>query len=281
MTTPTIRKTWMALACSSVFLVACASAPIVDPATTAARQKLTGLQSDPNLSNKAPVAFNEAEAAVRRAEAGFKEADAAAHAGYLAEQKVAIAEAAAKRRYLEDQRKGLSQQQDEVRLAARTAEAERAEGEAQRAQNQAQQALSEAEMAREEAARLKETIAELNAKQTERGLVMTLGDVLFETGKADLLAGATANLDKLVEFLNEYEEKTVLIEGHTDSRGSDSFNLTLSQQRADSVRAYLTSRGIGSQRLSASGKGESTPVASNESSVGRQQNRRVEVVIQG
>jgi outer membrane protein OmpA-like peptidoglycan-associated protein len=103
--------------------------------------------------------------------------------------------------------------------------------------------------------------------------------VLFDTGKASLKAGATSNLNKLVAFLNEYSDRTVLIEGYTDSVGSEDYNQGLSERRADSVKSYLAGQGIGSLRLSAAGKGESDPVASNDSAAGRQQNRRVEVII--
>jgi outer membrane protein OmpA-like peptidoglycan-associated protein len=110
-------------------------------------------------------------------------------------------------------------------------------------------------------------------------MVLTLGDVLFTSGQADLKGGATANLNKLVTFLNAYPNRTVMIEGHTDSLGSDDFNSGLSQRRADSVKSYLTGQGVGPGRVSASGMGESSPVADNGSPTGRQQNRRVEVII--
>jgi outer membrane protein OmpA-like peptidoglycan-associated protein len=126
---------------------------------------------------------------------------------------------------------------------------------------------------------LQRQIDELQAKDTDRGLVLTLGDVLFESGKADLKSGATGNLNKLIAFLNNYPSRTVMIEGHTDSVGGEDYNQGLSQRRADSVKSYLAGQGIDSGRLDASGHGESDPVADNESAAGRQQNRRVEVII--
>jgi outer membrane protein OmpA-like peptidoglycan-associated protein len=110
-------------------------------------------------------------------------------------------------------------------------------------------------------------------------LIVTLGDVLFDTGKAGLKAGATSNLNKLTAFLNQYPDRTVVIEGYTDNVGSEEYNQGLSERRADSVKAYLAGQGIGAIRLSALGKGESDPVAGNDSAAGRQQNRRVEVII--
>jgi outer membrane protein OmpA-like peptidoglycan-associated protein len=106
-----------------------------------------------------------------------------------------------------------------------------------------------------------------------------LGDVLFETGRAELKGGAAANLGKLAAFLSQYPERSVIIEGHTDSVGSESYNQGLSERRADSVKAYLLSQGIAATRLTAVGKGEAVPVASNDTNTGRQMNRRVEVII--
>ena len=109
--------------------------------------------------------------------------------------------------------------------------------------------------------------------------MLTLGDTLFATGKSELKSGATANLDRLTAFMNEYPKRTAAIEGYTDSMGSDEMNQSLSQRRADAVKGYLVGQGVSSARLSSSGRGENSPVADNESAAGRQQNRRVEVVI--
>jgi len=103
--------------------------------------------------------------------------------------------------------------------------------------------------------------------------------VLFESGRAELKPGATSNLGQLVAFLARYPSRTVAIEGHTDSVGGDDYNLGLSQRRADSVRSYLVTQGVDAARVTAVGAGEGTPVATNESAAGRQQNRRVEVII--
>ena len=141
-------------------------------------------------------------------------------------------------------------------------------------------ARQQAEAARAELRAMQDMIDDLQAKQTERGLVVTLGDVLFETDKAVLKPGAMHNLDKLVAALSEHPDTTVAIEGHTDSTGSDSYNMDLSRRRAESVVSYLVGQGIDRSRLSAKGLGEGYPVASNDTSAGRQQNRRVEMIIQ-
>jgi outer membrane protein OmpA-like peptidoglycan-associated protein len=126
---------------------------------------------------------------------------------------------------------------------------------------------------------LKRQLAELQAKITDRGLVVTLGDALFASGRADLKAEATSDLRNLIAFLEEHATRTVVVEGHTDSLGAQGFNHGLSQRRADAVMAYLIAHGVASRRMSALGKGETEPVAANHSAAGRQCNRRVEVII--
>lgn len=154
-----------------------------------------------------------------------------------------------------------------------------ARNDATAARSAANLARNDADVARAETAELQRQISELNAEMTDRGLVVTLGDVLFETGNAQLRGGTPENLNKLVTFLNRFETRTVIIEGHTDSVGSDISNMSLSQRRADAVHSYLVRQGVATSRITAHGKGEGSPVADNNSSTGRQQNRRVEVII--
>ena len=260
-----LRKTLIATAVASVLLAACAAAPVKPDGAAEARSKLTQLQSDPNLAGRAPVAVKEADAAVQAAEQPQADQELGAHKVYLADRKVEIARAQAETSFAEDQRAALSKQREEARLVARTQEADAAH-------------LAAASSA-QQAAELQRQIDALQAKPTDRGLVVTLGDVLFDTGRANLKVGATSNLSKLVAFLNQYPDRTVAIEGYTDSVGSEDYNQGLSERRADSVKAYLAGQGIGAIRLSALGKGESDPVAGNDSAAGRQQNRRVEVII--
>jgi outer membrane protein OmpA-like peptidoglycan-associated protein len=119
-------------------------------------------------------------------------------------------------------------------------------------------------------------------KEESRGTVITLdGSVLFVSGKSELLPIAQKKLDDVAKALNDVDEsQKVVIEGHTDSNGDDAFNMTLSQQRADSVRTYLVSRGVKPERITASGKGETQPLATNATPEGRANNRRVEIIIQ-
>lgn len=274
-----LTRSLISTAITSLLLVACSGTPTKPEAASGARQKLTRLQADPQLSSLAPIAIDEAETAVRAAEVPYKDVALTDHLAYIAERKVDTAVALAQSRMLVDHRKTLSDERDSMRLRARTNEADRAHADADIARNQADQAQTVADQARLQNAELKQQIAELNARETDRGLVVTLGDVLFTTDRADLKGGATSNLSKLAAFLNQYPDRTVIIEGHTDSTGSEGYNMDLSQRRAESVKAYLAGQGIAAFRLDALGKGEGYPVSGNDSATGRQQNRRVEVII--
>jgi outer membrane protein OmpA-like peptidoglycan-associated protein len=287
MKTPITTFTSAAVLVAGLFLLsACATAPKAPEGPIDARVKLTALQSDPQLATRAPVEMKDAEAAVKAAEAPRPDSDYARHLVLMADQKVEIARARAQSRQYEDQRKALSEQSERARLEARTLEADRARVDARSARADADLAKAEAARARDEVAasraarlELEREIADLNARETDRGLVVTLGDLLFATGKSELTGGAAPNLNKLAEFLHEYKDRTVLIEGHTDSVGSEESNQFLSQRRADSVKSYLVGRGVEARRLSTAGLGQGSPVASNDTATGRQQNRRVEVII--
>lgn len=286
MNTQIHAKKLIAIAAASLLLAACSAALTKPDGADNARSKLTQLQADPELASRAPVAIKEAELAVIAAEEPREDAEQARHLVLMADRKVDIARAQAQARLAEDQRKTLSEQRESARLDSRTREADAARTDANIARTDADIARSQADAARmdtdaakQQAADLQRQIAELNAKATERGLVVTLGDVLFATGRSELKGGAASNLSRLAAFLNKYQDRTVIIEGHTDSVGSADSNLGLSQRRADSVKSYLAGQGVASTRLDASGKGEGSPTAGNDSATGRQQNRRVEVII--
>jgi outer membrane protein OmpA-like peptidoglycan-associated protein len=134
--------------------------------------------------------------------------------------------------------------------------------------------------AQQRASILEEELRSLRAKPTERGMVLTLGDVLFDTGKATLKPGAYATIDRLASALRQSPDRKVVIEGHTDNVGSDATNQALSERRAHAVQAALMERGVSSNQITAMGKGEGYPVASNEDPGGRQQNRRVELIFE-
>lgn len=295
-----VTQRLLTLAAATLIIAACASAPVTLEGVAEVRSRLTTLRTNPELATLAAIEIQAAETAVRAAERPQKDRVLANHFLLIADQKVEIANAWAQSRLYENQRSALSTQGTEAQLAARTREADRARSAADIANDQAAMARHQANMARNatataneqsavarndaDAARaetqeLQRQITELNTRMTDRGLVVTLGDVLFETGKSELRGGTQQNLDKLAAFLTRFETRTIQIEGHTDSVGTDSSNQILSQQRADSVQGYLVQHGVNSSRIVSSGMGEVSPIASNDSSTGRQQNRRVEVII--
>jgi len=158
--------------------------------------------------------------------------------------------------------------------------AEEGQRAAELARLEAERARAEAEAARRALVDMQAELAELQTKQTERGLIVTIGDVLFEVDRAELRPGARRELDKLVSALRDNPEFNLVIEGHTDSTGSAGYNLDLSERRANAVRGYLAANGISPDRLQTVGLGQEYPIASNNDAYGRQQNRRVEIVIQ-
>ena len=288
------RKTLIGAVVASTLLAACATAPVKPDGAAEARVKLTQLQTDPNLASRAPAAIKDADAAVRAAEQPEADKEVAANRVYLADRKVDTARALAEARLAEDQRAAITAQRDSARLDARTREADAAKNQVATAQaeNAAQRVASDqardaaanaaqvaAASSEQQAAELQRQIDVLRAKPTDRGLVLTLGDVLFTTGRADLKPGTAGNLNNLVAFLDKYPDRSVIIQGYTDSVGSEDYNQRLSERRAESVKSYLTGQGISSVRMSALGKGQGNPVADNGSAAGREQNRRVEVII--
>lgn len=202
--------------------------------------------------------------------------------------KAAAAEAA-RQQQLADQQRQLAEQQaqldakkreqaEQARQAAEAAQA-RAAAEAQRAQQLAAQADAQKEAMR------KQLLAQLNqvlqTRETARGLIMNLSDVLFDFGRYTLKQDAREKLAKVSGILLAHPDIKLQVEGYTDSVGSDEFNQKLSEQRADSVRDYLVSQGIAADSITAKGFGKANPVASNDDAKGRQQNRRVEIVVSG
>lgn len=227
-----------------------------------------------------PAAVHEAKTALQRAEKAFEDdpdSDDARDEAYVALRRAERAE-------IEGSTANWNQRQEKAKVEAAQAQAKGLQkAESELAMTKAQ--LEQEKVAREQAeAKSKEALDKLAAgqvKKDERGTVITLaGGVLFASNKSALLPGATQSLDQVAEALKSEPNKHVLIEGHTDSRGSDATNQTLSKARADAVASYFTSRGIPNARISTAGLGKSRPVADNNTAEGRANNRRVEIVIQ-
>ncbi len=140
-------------------------------------------------------------------------------------------------------------------------------------------AKQEADLAFEEIDALRRQLESLAARETVDGLVMTLGDFVFDSASANIKQTAVDNFDKVLEFIDGYPSRNIRIEGHTDSSGSEAFNLNLSQQRADAVKALLVDYGVDGSRIEATGMGESLPVADNNTEAGKAKNRRVDIII--
>lgn len=192
------------------------------------------------------------------------------------------AQAEARRLAESAERVRAQQAQQEAEQQRRQAELARQEAEERRmlAEQRAEELEQQTEQMREEAQRLQQQLSDLEAQATERGLVLTLGsDVLFDFDQSDVKSGAERTISRIAEFLNEYQERQVLIEGFTDSTGSRDYNLALSERRAESVRSALVDRDVEPARIQITGYGPDHPVASNDSDAGRQLNRRVEVII--
>jgi outer membrane protein OmpA-like peptidoglycan-associated protein len=237
---------------AAAFVAACASG--TNPAFLDANAAYRAAAGDPKVTANAPVELHDAQQALDRAaqaQDDRKSDDEIEHLSYLARRRVEIAEARADQKVAEQSSEALADQKDAVLLDARKREVDA----------------------------LTRELAELKARETDRGIELTVGDVLFDVGQASLKPGATTSLGRLAAFLREHPDRKVLIEGHTDSSGTPSYNLDLSLARADSVARALVGDGVDGDRISPRGFGESTPVASNDSAAGRLQNRRVEIVV--
>lgn len=299
----------LGIAVGTVLLAACSSAPMNNAKLDDARAAYQRAAADPLVVRSAPLDLRQAQQALLMADSAFtsgSEVSDVDHYAYLARQRTEVAVLAGKIAAADQSVEASRAKRDRIIIEARTREvdtqrlsadqarmsaeqakmrADQAKMEAESAQKLADERLAAAEAARKQAeaakarnAALQAELAELQAKDTDRGMVLTLGDVLFDTAKSSLKAGALRSIDKLAEFLKRNPERKILIEGHTDSVGSDEYNQQLSQARAAAVRQALLENQIAADRLDMRGLGEAYPVANNATAAGRQQNRRVEVI---
>lgn len=263
-----------------------------------ARSAVQNASNDPEVVAAAAIELERARDSLAAAESiyreeGNSEKGQLEHESYLAQRYAETAMAIADEARADEQVESAEAERNRVLLEIRTAEAEQRADEAERARMAAAQNARQAEInareaqlerqrassAQARAESLAEQLDDLEAKETDRGIVLTLGDVLFDFDEAQLKPGASSTIDQLAEFLNEYPERELVIEGHTDSVGPDQYNEQLSLRRAGAVAMALEQRGVPDGRLETRGIGESSPVANNDTTAGRQQNRRVEVVV--
>jgi outer membrane protein OmpA-like peptidoglycan-associated protein len=274
----------------AVLAIGCSSTE-PNAALEQARNTLQTAEADPVVVEQASIDLDRARSALQTAESiyaeeGNRERARVDHNSYLATRYAETAMARADEARAAENIEGAEAERNRVLLEIRAAEAERNELQAQAALARAERNEQQAEIAQIRAASaearardLAQQIDELEAEQTDRGMVLTLGDVLFDVDEADLKPGAAPTLDQLADFLKEQPDRSLVIEGHTDSTGPATYNEQLSERRAQAVANALTRRDISPSRLEVHGIGESRPVASNDTSAGRQQNRRVEVIV--
>ena len=268
---------------------ACATAPPPPPALVEARSSVRSAELDPGVLNYAPLELKKATASLTRANELLAKGEPVAEVAsvaYIANQQAKTALAVAKAK-ANDTAVGASQvERERARADVRTVEAQRAqtqtaaaEQRATGAEQQAAAATANAAGVQQQNAQLQARLNELQAKQTERGMLVTLGDVLFEYNRAEVKPGAQASLRKLADFLQQYPNRQVLIEGYTDDTGSAAYNEALSLRRAEAVDSALVGMGVDSQRVATVGYGKDFPIASNSTDTNRALNRRVEVYI--
>ena len=278
-----------ALLVASAFAVGCVSHTPQLASVQSAHEAYNAAAADPRVKNYAGVELGRARSALTIAEQELRDSgDSAAtnHLAYLARQRAILATEVAAQREADERIRTAGLDRDRALLQARTAEADRASQQAQiatiqadTARREAVSAQNDAEMQRQRAAQLEADLIAMQAVKSERGIILTLqDDVLFDTGSAVLKPGAMRTIDRLAELLRDNPERRVQIEGFTDSQGSESYNLDLSQRRGSSVRTALLARGVPLDRINVQPYGEAFPVASNETASGRQLNRRVEIV---
>jgi outer membrane protein OmpA-like peptidoglycan-associated protein len=273
----------------AALLTGCATTPPEDPALIQAREAVARLEADPLAQQSAGKPLQDARDALSAAQTAardHKPPEEVDHLAYLARRRAELGEAVVDENRARQRMAQSQSQRDAVVVASRERETQTARDQAASAQAQTavaqQQARNSQADAQASAAQADATRAELNelqAKQTERGMVLTLGsNLLFDTDSDVLKPGADDSLTRVGEFLKQHQGIGVRIEGHTDSTGSEGYNEALSERRARAVAHALENRGVDSGRVQAVGRGKTLPIATNETSAGRQQNRRVEII---
>jgi len=276
-----MKKTVTVIGAVAIVLAACATAPQRNEQVEQARAAIDTLSQEPLAQQAASDDLQAARTSLQQAEGALQQRQPPAivdHLAYLARRHAEAGEARVAEAQAHQEVAHAQGDRNKILLASRERQAQNAQLQAANAQAEAQSAKSQALAAQTQLANAQQQLADLKAKQTDRGVVVTLGDVLFDTGQASLKPGASLSLDRLATYLKANPQTRVIIEGHTDSRGSDDYNQALSQRRAEAVATELESRGVPEDQYRARGLGKAYPVASNDSAAGRQQNRRVEIV---
>lgn len=294
---------YILLASTVLLLSACASGPKSTTLLDQVHADYSQAQSNPKVATYAALEMQSATEAMAKADAAAKSRESLETVdklAYLTKQKIALATEVANRKSAEADIAGSAVVREQVRLDQRTAEANQARMKAESAERAAQAARdaaatatqqknlaqaneSEAQrLAAEANARnqqLEAQLADLSAKKTERGLIITLGDVLFSVDQAKLNADGVRMVQRLAVVMQQNPKRAVLVEGFTDSTGTSAHNQELSERRSMSVRDALQDLGVARTQIAVRGYGQSYPVAPNDTAMNRQLNRRVEIVL--
>ncbi|MFA9274923.1 MAG: OmpA family protein [Candidatus Aquirickettsiella gammari] len=287
----------------SVLLSACSTTPKTTALLDQTRSDFMMAQNNPAVGTYAPLEMKQASEALAVANESALNKDSEQKIdslAYLAKQKIATTQEVAKQKSAEAEVQNSNKQRDQLRLDQRTQEANQSKAAADQAKLAADQAKLSAEQAKQatqlaqnetmeaqrltqeaqaKAAKLEAQLAELAAKKTERGIVITFGDVLFDTNQSRLSPEGMRIAQKLADVLQQNPQRMALAEGFTDSVGTNAHNQALSERRSDAVRNALQGMGISRDRISSKGYGESFPVAGNQSADERRLNRRVEIIL--
>jgi outer membrane protein OmpA-like peptidoglycan-associated protein len=269
-------------------LAACSSMPDRNANLDRASGSYKSAQSDPQVAALAPDELKAAGDSLRVADKAWTDGVAPAtvdHLAYMTSQRVVIAQETAASKAAQAVTAGAAAERDRTRLAVRTNEADLAQeklalSQQSNAQKAGELAAADANAQRDQARvnDLEMQLKDLNAKKTDHGMVVTLGDVLFDSGKSKILPGGARNMVKLADFFKRNPQSKASIEGYTDSVGAANANFELSERRAGAVMTALVDHGVPADRLSTKAHGAENPVASNGTAAGRQMNRRVEIV---
>lgn len=284
-------KTTSAAAALSLLIAACGGLPDRVDSVEQARESIADVSREPLAGRVAAEQLAAAREALADADEAFEEGEPIElieHRAYVAQRYADISrELVSEAEAREEVQRGEAER-NRIIAEARERDARRAQQSAAAAARElevqaraADEQARAAQAAEQRAQSLEQELEQLEARNTDRGLVLTLGDVLFDTGQSTLKPGAVPTVERLAQFMGDYPDRSVRVEGHTDSVGSDTLNQQLSEQRAMAVRDALVARGIDAARIQTVGYGEARPIAGNDTAGGRQQNRRIEIVVSG
>jgi outer membrane protein OmpA-like peptidoglycan-associated protein len=268
---------------TAVGLSACATYPQSNDQLEQARLAVQSLEQDPDAQIAASADLRAARNDLQDASQAFDKHEPPEHVTYLAYLADREAQAGAERtstyRANQELAKG-NEERNRILLEARNQEVAQAREAEQAQAQQTQAAQQQAQQAQAELQKERQDLADMKARQTARGLELTFAsDVLFDTASATLKPGATLQLNRLADYMRDSPKTRIVIEGYTDNRGSAEYNQQLSQERAQSVASALTTEGIEPDRVQTVGRGKEFPIATNATDAGRQQNRRVDIVL--